>query len=86
MNARATATAGQRWLSVQAAAEMLGLTAAALRKSLERRAVRTLEGGIEADIDGVRGRKLGRLWRVALSAAWSEPIRENAGSNREGGR
>lgn len=62
-----------RWLSLQAAADLLGLTAAALRKSLDRRAVRTSDGGIEAELDGVRGRKLGRLWRVTLSAAWTAP-------------
>jgi hypothetical protein len=62
-----------RWISVQAAAEILGLTSAALRKSLDRRAVRSADGGIEAELDGVRGRKLGRLWRVALSPAWAVP-------------
>jgi hypothetical protein len=46
---------------------------AALRKALDRRATRTADGGIEAELDGVHARKLGRLWRVALSAAWSNP-------------
>jgi hypothetical protein len=55
-----------RWLSVQSAADILGLTPAALRKSLDRRAVRSPDGAIEAELDGVRGRKLGRLWRVNL--------------------
>ena len=63
-----------RWLSVQSAADLLGLPAAALRKSLERRAVRAPDGGIKAEIDGVRGRKLGRLWRVLLSSAWTLPL------------
>ena len=62
-----------RWISLQSAADLLGLTAAALRKSLDRRSVRTSDGGIEAEIDGVRGRKLGRLWRVTLSCAWTVP-------------
>jgi hypothetical protein len=66
----ATAT---RWISVQMAADILGLTAAALRKSLDRRAVRCPDGGVEAELDGVRGRKLGRLWRVVLSPAWAAP-------------
>jgi hypothetical protein len=67
-----TAAAMQtRWLSLHAAAELLGLTPAALRKSLDRRAMRRPDGGIEAEIDGVRGRKLGRLWRVTLSPAWT---------------
>lgn len=59
------------WVSVQTAAEILGLSAAALRKTLERRARRAADGAIEAELDGVRGRKLGRLWRVMLSSAWT---------------
>jgi hypothetical protein len=31
------------------------------------------DGGIEAVLDGVRGRKLGRLWSVSLSSAWGGP-------------
>ncbi len=64
-------TAAARWVSLQAAAEILGLSAPALRKTLERRAVRVVDGAIEAEVDGVRGRKLGRLWRVMLSSAWT---------------
>jgi hypothetical protein len=41
-----------------------------LRRTLERKAVRTADGGVEASFDGVRARKLGRLWRVQLSASW----------------
>jgi hypothetical protein len=37
---------------------------------LERRAVKAVDGGIEANVDGVRARKLGRLWRVRFSEAW----------------
>jgi hypothetical protein len=62
-----------RWISLQSAADLLGLTPAALRKALDRRAARAVDGGIEAELDGVRGRKLGRLWRVALSPAWMVP-------------
>jgi hypothetical protein len=62
-----------RWISLQAAADLLGLTPTALRKSLDRRAARGPDGGIEAELDGVRGRKLGRLWRVTLSSAWTIP-------------
>ncbi len=72
-----------QWLSVQSAADLLGLTAAALRKSLDRRAVRSPDGGVEADLDGVRGRKLGRLWRVALSAAWTLPLTSQRGVESE---
>ncbi len=62
-----------RWVSLQLAADFLGMSAAALRKSLDRRAVRVADGGVEAELDGVRARKLGRLWRVSLSAAWTSP-------------
>jgi hypothetical protein len=98
MSTHVPVAANTRWLSVQSAADILGLSAAALRKSLDRRAIRSPDGGIEAELDGVRGRKLGRLWRVALSPAWSEPVhstaragvscsrREGAGSDREGER
>lgn len=49
---------------------MLGTSPDALRRMLERRAVKAADGGIEADVNGVRGRKLGRIWRVRLSEAW----------------
>ena len=62
-----------RWISLPAAADLLGLTATALRKSLDRRSSRSKDGGIEVELDGVRGRKLGRLWRVTLSLAWTVP-------------
>ncbi len=98
MSNPSTTARSPQWRSVQSAATMLGLTAAALRKALDRRAVRRPDGGIEAELDGVRGRKLGRLWRVSLSAAWSNPVhktpddavssphREDAESDREGQR
>jgi hypothetical protein len=66
-----------RWISLQSAADLLGLTPAALRKSLDRRAARSADGGIEAELDGVRARKLGRLWRVTLSPAWTLPSTPN---------
>jgi hypothetical protein len=72
-----TGPALTRWISVQTAADLLGLTPAALRKSLDRRAVRSADGGIEAELDGVRARKLGRLWRVTLSTAWTLPSAPN---------
>ena len=67
------ATRHVTWTSIETAAQFLGLSSAALRKALERRAVRAPDGGIEAELDGVRGRKLGRLWRVCLSASWAAP-------------
>jgi hypothetical protein len=66
-----TGPAATRWISVESAADLLGMTAPALRKALDRRAQRTADGGTEAELDGVRGRKLGRLWRVTLSPAWT---------------
>jgi hypothetical protein len=66
-----------QWVSLQSAAQVLGMTPAALRKSLDRRAARTSDGGIEAEIDGVRGRKFGRLWRVVFSPAWTLPLTSN---------
>jgi hypothetical protein len=62
-----------RWVSLDRAAAHLGLNAAALRKTLERRAVRAADGATEAAVDGVRARKFGRLWRVRFSAAWGVP-------------
>ena len=62
-----------RWISLPSAADLLGLTPEALRKTLDRRARKVADGGIEAALDGVRARKLGRLWRVALSEAWTAP-------------
>ena len=58
------------WLSLQRAAELLDLSAAALRRKLERRAVRSKDGTVEAVIDGVHARKFGSLWRVRFSDAW----------------
>ncbi len=83
-----------RWCSLHAAADLLGLTPGALRKSLDRRAARCPDGGVEAEVDGVRGRKFGRLWRVMLAPAWVLPKRpssavissasQNMRSDREG--
>ena len=82
MNRSTPITGSTRWLSVTAAAEILGLSPTALRKSLDRRAVRAADGGTEAELDGVRGRKLGRLWRVALSSAWAVPtVPKNKGGS-----
>jgi hypothetical protein len=62
-----------RWMSLDRAAAHLGMNAAALRKTLERRAVRAADGAVEAAVDGVRARKFGRLWRVRFSEAWGVP-------------
>jgi len=49
------------------------MNAAALRKTLERRATRGPDGATEANLDGVRARKFGRTWRVRFSDAWGLP-------------
>lgn len=59
-----------QWLSIASAAAVLDLTPDALRRAIERRAVRALDGGTIAEWDGVRARKLGRLWRVLLGPSW----------------
>lgn len=59
-----------RWLAVREAAELLSVTPAALRRRIERNAKRSRSGQVEANIDGVRARKFGRLWRVRLDDGW----------------
>ncbi len=61
-----------RWVSVQSAARFLDLKPGALRRALERRAVRGDDGDVEARFDGIHARKLGRLWRIRFSEAWLE--------------
>jgi hypothetical protein len=68
---RETAT---RWCSLHAAADFLGMTADALRRCVERRAMKMPDGGTEARLDGVRARKFGRLWRVMLSSEWTRKM------------
>ena len=68
-NKGATAPA---WLTVAAAAPILDYEPVSLRRLLDRHARRTADGGVEAVVDGVVGRKIGRSWRVQLSAAWLE--------------
>lgn len=61
-----------RWFPIRDAASILGLTPGALRKLLERRAVRAADGSVEAHVDGVRGRKFANRWRISLGKAWTE--------------
>lgn len=58
-------------MTVTAASEILDLSPEALRRTLERHAMRAPDGGTEANVDGVRARKFGRLWRVQFSERWS---------------
>ncbi|MDI1484839.1 hypothetical protein [Polyangium sp. y55x31] len=61
------------WVPLDRAAAHLGMNVGALRKTLERRAMRAADGGTEASVDGVRARKFGRIWRVRFSEAWGVP-------------
>ena len=61
-----------RWYPLRDAAPMLGVSPGALRKTLERRATRTPDGGTEANVDGVRGRLFTNRWRVSFDKAWTE--------------
>ncbi|TKC99864.1 hypothetical protein [Polyangium fumosum] len=61
------------WVPIDRAAAHLGMNVGALRKTLERRAVRAADGVTEASVDGVRARKFGRIWRVRFSEAWGVP-------------
>lgn len=60
-----------RWMTIASASEILDLSPEALRRTLERHAVRAPDGGTEANVDGVRARKFGRLWRVQFSERWA---------------
>jgi hypothetical protein len=51
-------------------AAILSMSDEALRKKLERHARKAPDGVVEAEIDGIRGRKFGRSWRVLLSERW----------------
>jgi uncharacterized protein with beta-barrel porin domain len=63
--------AAARWLTVRSAAALLDMNSDALRRTLERRARRMPDGGVEAEIDGVRARRFGRTWRVAFGERWN---------------
>jgi hypothetical protein len=60
----------RKWFSVLQAALFLDVKPDALRKRLERHAVRAPDGVTEAVIDGITGRKFGSTWRVAFSERW----------------
>jgi len=74
-----TAKAGERsvdrlhWMSVDQAAAILGIPVLTLRRAIERNVVRAIGGGMQAQVDGIRARKFGRLWRVWLDPGWTEP-------------
>lgn len=64
--------AALRWYALRDAAPLLGVSVGALRKLLERRAVKATDGGVEANVDGVKARKFANRWRVSLGPAWTE--------------
>jgi hypothetical protein len=78
------------WVGVDVAAQTLGLSSEALRKKLDRNSNLAPDGVVEAVIDGVRGRKFGRLWRVSFSASprggrWSRDVHHQGLTQRRGG-
>jgi hypothetical protein len=58
------------WLSLLTAAEHLGESPDSLRKKLERASRKGPDGVVEAELDGLTARKLGRLWKIRLSEGW----------------
>lgn len=59
-----------RWYPLRDAAVTLGVSADALRKQPERNVTRAKDGGVEAQIDGVRARKFANRWRVSFGEPW----------------
>ena len=66
-------TPRQAWIGLDQAASFLGIPVVTLRRSLERNARKGADGTTRASIDGISARKLGRLWRIWLDAAWLNP-------------
>jgi hypothetical protein len=60
-------------MTVEAAASFLGMPVVTLRRTIERNAQSTPEGGTVSRVDGITARKIGRLWRVWLDADWTNP-------------
>lgn len=63
-------------MTVDQAAEFLGVSAVVLRRTLERNSRKAADGGTIAEKDGICARKLGRLWRVWLGSGWLRPEQE----------
>jgi hypothetical protein len=63
-------------MPLRAAAWRLGMSPGSLRKALERRAERTADGGIEAELDGLPARKLASRWLVSLGTHWARYERD----------
>jgi hypothetical protein len=60
-------------MTVEAAAGFLSMPVVTLRRSIERKAQSTPEGGTVSRLDGITARKVGRQWRVWLDADWLDP-------------
>jgi hypothetical protein len=69
------------WLSIEEAAAILNVRVVTLRRAVERCATRGADGCVASAIDGVRARKFGRRWRVALDAQWLHPLRSARGTS-----
>jgi len=59
-----------RWISIREAAKLVSYSEVSFRRLIERHARRGVDGTIESSIDGIRARKLGRIWRVQLGKEW----------------
>jgi hypothetical protein len=67
-----------RWQSIDEAAAILGVPVVTLRRAIERNARRASDGSVTSAIDGVRARKFGCRWRIALDPQWLEPLMNGA--------
>lgn len=54
-----------RWIPLADAADQLGTPIVTLRRMFDRHS-KKIAGGVEATVDGIRARRLGRQWRVLL--------------------
>src|SRR5689334_15059099 len=78
----APAAAEARWRSVEDAAAFLGMPVRVLRQTLASNA--RMEGGlVEARLDDILARKLGRRWRVWLGEKWTAPEPAGRTSSRQ---
>ena len=57
-------------MSLARAAAHLDETPAALRRRIERALQMMPDGTVQADLPGIRARKLGKLWKVHLADGW----------------
>jgi hypothetical protein len=74
MTSHVSTSAVAKWFTVEEAAVFLNTNPNALRARLRRGARRASDGGVEANFDGMRGKKLGVSWRVAFSSRWLEEL------------